>query len=360
MIEPSDAPRGPLWAALLPALLGVLGWVLVLATYAQGGLKAIAAWYAAQLALPALSVVVLGGALFVGLRWRRIPLSSVTAVIGFLCLAPLLQTFDILHLRYPTTIEGADASATVRLPLDGPVLVGWGGDTPETNYHAVTPDQRWAYDLVVEPAFAGTEELTDYGCYGQPVFAPAAGEVVVAVDEHPDQVPAKVSKQYIDPTGNTVALKIPEGYLVIAHLQPGSVAVEAGQAVTEGQLLGRCGNSGNTSEPHVHIHLQKQDPNEFPTGFAEGLPLFFRDHDGEPMPVGGLDWVNKKALPKGVTVQHRGAPGVLPTAAGGEAPGDEAAGDEAGGERPGEQPEGDGVVPSEDLGPAEDPSRREP
>ena len=42
----------------------------------------------------------------------------------------------------------------------------------------------------------------------------------------------------------------------MAHLKRGSIVVQAGDKVKRGQLLGQCGNSGNSSEPHLHYHLQ--------------------------------------------------------------------------------------------------------
>ena len=66
------------------------------------------------------------------------------------------------------------------------------------------------------------------------------------------------------------------------------------------------GNSGNTSGPHIHIHHQRQDPSVFPAGFAEGLPLFFRDHDGPPMPIGGLKKINGRPVWSGQRIRHNG------------------------------------------------------
>ncbi|MCE7033233.1 M23 family metallopeptidase, partial [Lysobacter sp. GX 14042] len=68
------------------------------------------------------------------------------------------------------------------------------------------------------------------------------------------------------------------------HLRQDSVAVEAGQQVAAGDELGRCGNSGNTSEPHLHFHLQ--DSPVFGEGL--GLPAFFNDYtaDGEAVERG--------------------------------------------------------------------------
>lgn len=96
---------------------------------------------------------------------------------------------------------------------------------------------------------------------------------------------------------------------ITAHLQPGSVAVAQGDTVAEGEVVGRCGNSGNTSEPHIHLHHQQQNPAKFPTGFAVGLPLYFRDHDGPPMPEGGLEVVDGVAQATGAVVRHVGAAG---------------------------------------------------
>jgi hypothetical protein len=95
-------------------------------------------------------------------------------------------------------------------------------------------------------------------------------------------------------------------YLLIAHLKPGSVSVEPDQWVEEGQPIGQCGNSGNTSEPHIHIHHQRQDPAVYPLNYAEGLPLYFRDSDGPAMPEGGFEIVDGLPVPLGPVVQHVG------------------------------------------------------
>jgi hypothetical protein len=169
------------------------------------------------------------------------------------------------------------------------------------------PGVGWAYDLLVEPYLVGSETLEDYGCFGIPVLAPAAGTVSSAHDGEPDVVPGRNSMNYEKPHGNHVAIRLPTGtYLVLAHLRQGSVAVTVGQPVEEGEVLGRCGNSGNTSEPHIHVHHQRQDPTVYPVNFAEGLPLFFRNHDGPPLPEGGIRNENGKLSAAGMTVRHRG------------------------------------------------------
>jgi hypothetical protein len=78
----------------------------------------------------------------------------------------------IIPVRYPYFLKTTQPSATVRLPADVPLQVIWGGDKLKNNYHVVSPDQRWAYDFVVEPYFSGSPDLKDYGCYGVPIVAP--------------------------------------------------------------------------------------------------------------------------------------------------------------------------------------------
>ena len=86
------------------------------------------------------------------------------------------------------------------------------------------------------------------------------------------------------------------------------IVVEPVGEVKEGDPIGACGNSGNTSEPHIHIHHQRQDPRVFPLNLAEGLPLYFRNHGGPAMPEGGFDRDPAgNILLAGAVVQHAGA-----------------------------------------------------
>ena len=259
-------------------------------------------WYGWQALMPLVGILVLVATIVQMIRNRRVsrPSLLVTALlavvsVGFVGLSSLPYL--------PSSLDRTGPAATVRLPMDGPVLVAWGGDRLEQNYHVSHADQRWAYDLVVQPAFVGTERLEDYGCFGVPVLAPAPGLVVQAHDGEPDQTPGEPTAP--DPiSGNAVALRLDATgtHLLIAHLRRGSVAVREGDRVAEGQPLGACGNSGNTSEPHVHIHHQREAPGTVPEGFEEGLPLYFRDHDGPPMPTGGFGPDDE---PIGAVVRHQ-------------------------------------------------------
>lgn len=283
------------------SLAGIAGMMLA------GGMVKIAGWYMLQLIPPLLGLLTLIVIVIYAMVRKRMSQAWVwTLAASLLSLLPLVLWF--VPVAYPASIEKMAPPVTVRLPADVPLRVVWGGDSIKTNQHAAVPDQRWAYDLLVEPYFSGSPDLEDYGCYGIPVLAPIDGTVISAHDGEPDETPGVASNNLEAPTGNHVMIRIEETgtYLVIAHLKNGSVAVKTGDAVTEGQQIGECGNSGNTSEPHIHIHHQRQDPTIYPLNFAEGLPLYFRDHDGQPMPVGGVLIEGESVTATGDLVQHIG------------------------------------------------------
>ncbi len=93
-------------------------------------------------------------------------------------------------------------------------------------------------------------------------------------------------------------------YLYLCHLKPGSVRVKKGDIVVAGQEIARIGNSGNTSEPHLHIHLQDD------LDFGEGLPLYFYGYTsdgkyiGRGMPRGGIEVIGDDIRLAGETVEH--------------------------------------------------------
>lgn len=307
-IEPQPTPSR-IWrilrAAPLTAMLLTFGTLLVM--FLMGGMIKISAWYLLQFISPLLGLITLIAIVIYAIVKKKFNrLMTYTLITALLSLAPAIMT--VKPIAFPSSLKSTEPSVTVRLPADDPLKVAWGGDKIETNYHTVSPDQRWAYDLLVAPYVTGSNKVEDYGCYGIPILAPISGLVTIAHDGEPDEVPGVVSNNFTAPTGNYVVIQLKETgtYLLIAHLKPGSVTVKEGEHVEEGQKIGECGNSGNTSEPHIHIHHQRQDPAEFPLNFAEGLPLYFRDHDGKPMPVGGFELDGETAILIGDTVQHIG------------------------------------------------------
>src|SRR6185436_7991117 len=95
----------------------------------------------------------------------------------------------------------------------------------------------------------------DYFCFGREICAPADGVVVEAIDGVRDNTPGSMNPYCL--VGNCVVIQHRTNeFSVLAHFQRGTVTVKAGEQVKRGQLLGKCGNSGNSSEPHLHYHLQ--------------------------------------------------------------------------------------------------------
>lgn len=164
----------------------------------------------------------------------------------------------------------------LHLPFTGEWYVFWGGRTLDQNHHAASRAQRFAHDLAImregSTHSGDGRRLHDYYCYGKKVRAPAGGTIAWLEDGHPDQEIGTSDPAH--PIGNGVIIDHGNGeFSVIAHLQPRSLKVRLGERVKAGQVLGRVGNSGNTSEPHVHYHLQNRvDMRE-----ADGLPAQFEN-----------------------------------------------------------------------------------
>lgn len=156
------------------------------------------------------------------------------------------------------------------LPFKGEWTVFWGGDTKELNYHVESEAQKNAFDLVITKAEGKTYKTDgktneDYYAFGKELIAPCDGEIVLVVDGIKDNTPGTLNPLYVP--GNTVIIKTENNeYLFFAHFKQHSIVVKQGQKVTQGQLLGLCGNSGNSSEPHLHFHIQNVEDMNVATG----------------------------------------------------------------------------------------------
>jgi hypothetical protein len=194
---------------------------------------------------------------------------------------------------------------TVRRPpvlVAPPVAGGWlafnspASRVPSHHLHAY--GQTYAIDLVHEPAGGRRPGLSwwplarrpaDFPGFGQPVLAPADATVVRAHDAERDHwsrtsppallylVAEGMARELLGPgriLGNHVVLDLGGGvYAALAHLRRGSVRVRPGDRVAAGQQLAACGNSGNSTEPHLHFQLMDH-PSVL---LAAGLPMAF-DH----------------------------------------------------------------------------------
>jgi len=97
--------------------------------------------------------------------------------------------------------------------------------------------------------------LTDYYAFRKPVLSPVDGVVVEVVDGFPDNPPGQADKK--NNWGNYVIIYDWRGfYVLICHLAQNSIKVKTGDKVQRGTLLGLCGNSGYSPQPHIHMHVQ--------------------------------------------------------------------------------------------------------
>jgi peptidase M23-like protein len=157
------------------------------------------------------------------------------------------------------------------------------------------------------------EALRSWWGYDAPVLAAAPGVVVTVVDGLPDQAPVGTIKPppAADQEGNRVVEDIGGGrYVIYAHLKPGSIpaAVRKGARLSTGQLIAHVGNSGHSSAPHLHLHVQDTPaPRD-----GVGLPFVFDTQllEGRtPEPQGDVtmpqtfDWINGRP----VTINRTGA-----------------------------------------------------
>lgn len=149
------------------------------------------------------------------------------------------------------------------LPFSGEWNIFWGGDTKEQNYHILNKAQKNAFDILIQDDRGKSYRTNgktneDYYAFGQPVTAPCDGEVVLAVDGVKDNIPGEMNPMFL--SGNTVMLKTTnDEFLLLAHFKQFSLQVKQGDKVKQGQLLGLCGNSGNSSEAHLHFHIQNRE-----------------------------------------------------------------------------------------------------
>ncbi|WP_299164353.1 peptidoglycan DD-metalloendopeptidase family protein [uncultured Eudoraea sp.] len=145
------------------------------------------------------------------------------------------------------------------LPFNGEWFVYWGGVTKTQNYHVNEVTQQYAYDIMKVKdgaSYEGDPLLNEsYFAFGEDIIAPCDARVVSVIDDVPDNIPGEMNPQQL--TGNTIVLQTDnDEYLLLAHLMKGSIVVQEGQDIRKGEILAKCGNSGNSTEPHLHLSLQ--------------------------------------------------------------------------------------------------------
>ena len=153
-------------------------------------------------------------------------------------------------------------SYLIELPTRGAWMAGHAGGAVLVNYHNAIPSQKYAIDVVKvnEDGWFfqnNGEELTDIYSFGEPVYAPVAGVVTTVVDSLPNHEITFAPSDSLNPAGNHVVIHFDKDrYLFMAHLMAGTIEVQKGDSVKFGDIVGKIGNSGNSSWPHLHMHIQ--------------------------------------------------------------------------------------------------------
>lgn len=208
-----------------------------------------------------------------------------------------------------------------RIPSHGTDLLGerYAIDFIGVDRRHRTADRRdWRTVLANEPA-------ERFFAYGQPILAPAGGIVVEAHDGEVDHV-ARRSQLALVPyalgqrarlrqgvgaiAGNYViiALRDSGAFVALAHLRAGSIRVAAGQEVRAGQHVAACGNSGNSTQPHVHVQVMDSAD----LSVARGVPMAFRSFREWP-PRAERFRIRESGLPgEGAVVEPLPLPGPDP------------------------------------------------
>ena len=268
-LEPANRPAlAQLGLRIMLAVLVVLVADIALLDVRAGGFPS-----------PTTQWLLVLGPLFVFVALQLLPTTTVSRSLnGVAGVIVIFLAFQLYQVHYNSS---ADDAVTIRAPFDGEWHVPSAGRSSLVTHHW-TPlaDQHYAVDFFIErdgQTYDGdADDLASYYCWDEPLLAPADGTVVAAEDRYPDQPIG--SQDGDNPAGNTVVIEFgPDLYVQLSHLRSGSVAVAVGDQVEAGDLIGTCGNSGFSLEPHLHMQVQDtpQSNNNYSRGDGESLPFRF-------------------------------------------------------------------------------------
>jgi hypothetical protein len=255
------------WTTKVLASLGFMGF-----------LSYIVRWDVISTYLPLVwwAVLVIGAlAGLIQLRGRGFAEGKTTRAMIYGAVEPLIA---IVLLFYALSGMLHGTTTDTGFPLTGGrFLVIHGGSNAMLNYHNPNQAQRYALDIVglddfgrraaeIDPA-----DLNDYVIDGAPVRSPCAGQVIEAVGDLPDNAIGETNIEA--PAGNHVVIACGDIEVELAHFKQGTLSVAVGDQVIEGRTIAQVGNSGNTTEPHLHIHAVRAGSGGANAG--EGVPLSF-------------------------------------------------------------------------------------
>lgn len=281
------------WIAVVPPRSVIGLWTLALATalgliaLSLTGILLVPPWWAPW-EFGVLLVLAIGTA-----QWRRARASVMPqgakawiSTIGLAALA--LFAANEVRLGYLGSQIPSGAFVQLVSPLGpGRYLVVNGGATTDVNAHADALDQSipahrafhataYGIDLVAIDRFGlradgvMPADPRRYRIFGMPVVAPCAGTIIAATDGLPDMRVPEQDNNHL--AGNHVILRCGAVDILLAHFREGSLRVRSGARIGTGTMIAEVGNSGATSEPHLHIHAQRPG--------TEAQPF-----SGRPIPV---------------------------------------------------------------------------
>lgn len=199
---------------------------------------------------------------------------------GYVINSVLIAVLLWLNLSALRGLVNRETAVDLVFPLRGGVYyVGGGGTSRWLNNHSAFPPQDYALDIVKLNVLGNRalgvwpDDPGRYTVYGEEVHSPCSGTIAEVVDQLPDQRPPNRDGNHL--AGNHVVVACQGVEVLLAHLMQDSVRVHHGQSVQAGEVVGRVGNSGNTTQPHLHIHAERGGPpGDILNG--EGVPITFR------------------------------------------------------------------------------------
>ncbi len=205
------------------------------------------------------------------------------AVGGTLAIAAVGLVCYALAGRRPPSGPIVDLAFPLR---DGTYAVANGGSNELVSAHMQTLSaerfrnfrgQSYGVDIIAVSALGlrasgvAPRDPSAYVIFGETIYSPCGGTVLRVEDGVADMSPPEVDRQHM--AGNFAFLHCKGVQVLVGHMRRGSVRVQSGDSIAEGDVIGQVGNSGNTSEPHLHIHAQRPAEND---AFLSGEPLPIR------------------------------------------------------------------------------------
>lgn len=189
----------------------------------------------------------------------------------------------------------------IRSPVEGRWSWGNGPGQLEFHTHYHFPEQRYCYDLGIrggarrETSSGDPNRNESYFSWDKPIHCVEDGRVTVVVDDVPDNFGHRANPAN-NPSRNACVVVEHAGnhFSIYVHVRKGSATVKVGQTVKAGDVVGRVGNAGSSSEPHLHFGYLGLDR----TGRFRNVPVRIeglKTVDGKPadggVPRGSVEYV---------------------------------------------------------------------